>query len=145
MRLDPPVSLKLKAHGDSQLVVSYAFLGLALLFWIAARANDDPIMPAIVYGEFVTSLPAEVWAAALMIASTIHILGIVINGEWRWSPVLRFIGATAHCATLSLFTLTSFAAPYGDFFALGCGVFALVYAVFMWWNWCDIRQAGKGR
>lgn len=139
--MTPPVSRMLKRHGDSQFVVQWAFLLLAVLFFTKAVLSDSPIMPVEVYGEFVTSYPADWWAESLMLASGTYLLGIIINGEWRWSPLLRMVGAGWHCATLTLFTVTSQAAEFGDFFALGTGVFAIVHFVFLWWNVLDFRQS----
>lgn len=123
------------------MVVQLAFLGMAFAFWIAAKASLDPVMPAEVYGEWVVSFPAENWAASIMVASTVYLLGIMINGEWRGSPFLRLVGACWHIVTLTSFCIGSFGAKYGDFFALGTGVFALVHIWFAVLNLGDLARA----
>lgn len=139
----PPSSLNLRRHGDSQTVLQGAFLLLSILFFIAAKLKDSPLMPAEVYGEWVVSIPAEAWAISIMLASVIYILGIIVNGNWRWSPLLRLIGAGWQILTLGAFTIGSGAAAYGDSFALGCLVFGLVHAMFFVWNVGDLWRAIK--
>ena len=85
----PPWSRNLRKHGDSQFVVQIACLVLSILFHIRATLQETPIMPAEVYGAWITEYPAEWWAQAIMTASTIYIVGIIINGNWRWSPILK--------------------------------------------------------
>ncbi len=139
----PPSSHNLRKHGDSQAVVQAAFLLLSILFFIAAKLKDSPVMPAEVYGEWVVSIDAEAWAVSIMLASVVYILGIIVNGNWRWSPLLRLIGAGWHVLTLGAFTVGSGAATYGDSFALGCLVFALVHLFFCYWNASDLWRAIK--
>ena len=139
----PPSSRNLRRHGDSQTVVQGAFLLLSILFFIAAKMKESPVMPAEVYGEWVVSIPAEAWAISIMLASVTHILGIIVNGNWRWSPALRVAGVTWQILTLGAFTIGSGAAVYGDSFALGCLVFALVHGLFLYWNLGDLWRAIK--
>ena len=143
MIISPPSSQNLRKHGDSQAVVQGAFLLLAILFFIAAKLKDRPVMPAEVYGDWVVSIDAEAWAASIMLASVVYIVGIVVNGNWRWSPALRVVGALWHVFTLGAFTIGSGAAIYGDNFALGCFVFMLVHGMFVYWNACDLWRAIK--
>lgn len=37
-------------------------------------------------------------AGVMLAAAFTHALGIYINGRWRWSPVLRFMGMAGHSA-----------------------------------------------
>lgn len=141
--LSPPSSYNLRKHGDSQTVMQEAFLLLAILFFVAAKLKDTPVMPAAVYGEWVVSIDAEAWAVSIMLASVVYIVGIVVNGNWRWSPALRLIGAVWHVFTLGAFTIGCSPAAYGDSFALGCAVFGLVHLRFAWWNMCDLWRAIK--
>lgn len=137
----PPASLNLRRHGDSQTVFQWAFLVMAIAFYLAAKAKETPVMPAEVYGDWVTSFQAETWAISLMLASTIYLCGIIINGSWKWSPVLRLIGAGWHTTTLGLFCVGSAQATYGDPFALATAVFGVVHGWFCWLNIMDLRRA----
>ena len=133
----PPVSPNLKQHGDSQQVVQFAFLGIAILFWVAATLNDSGVMRAETYGEWVVQFPAEYWAGSLVAASTLYLLGVIINGRWHYSPVLRVIGAGWHTVTLSAFAIGAYSASNGDFVLISSGVFAIVHAWFAALNICD--------
>ena len=138
--MKPYVSNNLKRHGDSQEVMQWAFFVLACLFWAAAKLNPDPIMPAEVYGVWVVSIDAEIWAGSIMMAAGLYMLGILINGAWRWSPLLRTVGALWHVVTLTTFSLSAMGAQYGDFMTLAAGVFAGVHGWFLWLNIADLRR-----
>lgn len=133
-------------HGDSQEVVQLAFFVMAALFDVFARAVNDQIMPAEVYGKFATSIPAEYWSGSIMLASVVYLYGIKINGRWRWSPALRLLGAAWHTMTLFAFAASAVTAQYGDFFTLSCVVFGCVHLWFVWLNTCDLVLAvGYGK
>lgn len=141
---DPPVSINLRKHGDSQLVFELMMLGIATMFWLAAKAKSGPVMPASVYGEWVTSFDAEVWAGSIMLASFVFLAGIIINGEWRWSPVLRFIGSLWQVTTLSAFAIGSFGAQYGDPVVMMSAGACFPHVWFVWLNWGDMMRATQG-
>lgn len=88
-----------------------------------------------------THWPAEYWAGSLVLASTVYLLGILINGRWRWSPLLRLIGAAWHSATLVAFAWGAALAASGDFVMVSSGVFAVVHCWFVALNFCDLRVA----
>lgn len=141
----PPVSPNLKRHGDSQQVVQFAFLAIAILFWIAAVLSDGDVMRAETYGEWVVQFPAEYWAGSLVAASTLYLLGVIINGNWPvGSPVLRLIGAGWHTVTLSAFAIGAFTAANGYFVMISSGVFAIVHAWFAALNVCDLWGRRNG-
>lgn len=136
----PPKSPGLKTHGDSQRVVQNVFFAIAMAFWITAKCTDTPCMPVEVYGPFVVGLPAEVWAASLMLASFLYLIGIRINGAWRHSPVLRLAGAAWHTLTLGIFVWSSAGQPYADFFTLSCAIFGGLHGWFCWLNFTDAAR-----
>jgi hypothetical protein len=114
MGLAPPWSRNLRRHGDSQYVVQWMMLAIAIMFYAAAVLTDAPVMQADTYGAWVTSFHAEVWAGSIMLASFVFLLGIIINGEWRWSTVLRCIGAVWHVLTLAAFCVGAFGTAHGS-------------------------------
>jgi hypothetical protein len=134
----PPLSSNLKRHGDSQEVISWWLLLMASLFWAMARLTDRPIMEPDDYGHWVTQFPAEYWAWSLMVASTVFLLGVIINGNWRWSPLLRLIGAGWHLITLVTFSAGAWWETGGNFITIAAGSLAAVHLVFVWWNTCDL-------
>lgn len=66
--------------------------GFGLLVWIYIQSDiTSPLSWLNV------SAQAQVCIAyALVLAALLHALGIKINGSWRWSPLLRFIGMSVH-------------------------------------------------
>lgn len=114
---------------------------MALVFWIFAKLKDGPIMSPAIYGEFVTQYPAEWWAASLMLASGAYLSGIVINGNWRWSPALRLIGAGWHVATMALFVAGGMNAVHGDVIMIWGASILVVHCFFAAWNIGDLARA----
>ena len=144
MRLDPPVSLGLHRHGDSQFVVQCMMLAIAVMFWLAAKAMAGPVMAADTYGVWVTSWPAEVWAGSIMAAAFAFLMGIMINGEWRWSPALRLLGAAWHVVTLTAFCVGAAGAAHGNPVVIMCMGALGVHLWFVWLNAADLRRAVGG-
>lgn len=137
----PPASKNLRRHGDSQTVFQIMLLGMALVFWIFAKVKSGPIMDAEIYGAFVTRYPAEWWAASLMLASGGYLAGILINGNWRWSPALRLIGALWHVVTMSMFVIGGMHAPHGDVIMIWGASILIVHLFFAAWNATDLGRA----
>lgn len=133
-------SHNLKKHGDSQEVVQWTFLGIAMMLWIGAKINHNPMMPEIGYGAWATQFPAEWWAGSIMLASAIYLLGIIINGKLAWSPILRAAGAAWHVVTLGAFALSVTRAENADFMVISSGAFCVLHTVFLWWNIRDIMD-----
>lgn len=101
--LKPRASRNLRRHGNAQITHQYALLAMSFAFWARAVSTTDPVMSPDVYGYWVTSFAAEFWAASIMLACAVYIAGIYINGNWRWSPVLRLFGAGWHVFTMGAF------------------------------------------
>ena len=137
----PPWSRNLRKHGDSQLVFQCCTLALSVLFYLRAVLSDGAVMPAEVYGEWSTQFPAEWWALMIMAASTTFIVGILINGHWRWSPLFRVVGSGLHVTVMAAFVRGAFGATFGDFFVLICFVMGVAHAVFLAWNLGDLARA----
>ena len=114
---------------------------MAVGSYIAAKLNDGPVMPHEVYGVWATSIPAEQWALSLMLASAFYLVGIVVNGGWRWSSALRLIGAAWHTITLGLFSVSAFSAQFGDLFSLATMILSVLHGWFCWLNIMDLRRA----
>jgi hypothetical protein len=139
----PRASRNLRKHGDSQSVTQWWLLAMAVGSYIAAKISDEPVMPALIYGEWVTSFPAEDWAIWLMVAAFVYLAGIMLNGSWRWSPLPRLIGAAWHMLTLGLFSVSAMTAQYGDLFSLATAILTVLHGWFCWLNMEDLKQAVK--
>lgn len=137
------VSPNLRRHGDSQEVTQWAFLAISAAFWAAALLQDGPVMRPQTYGPWIVTWPTQWWAGSLMLASATFLLGIIINGRWRWSPLLRLIGAAWHSTTLGIFCAGGIVAPYGENLAISSGVFCAVHLWFAAMNAADLRQAWR--
>jgi hypothetical protein len=141
MKLEPPISINLRKHGDSQFVMQSMMLGIALMFWAAAKATTEPVMSPDTYGAWVTSIPAEIWAGSIMLASFVFLLGVLINGEWRWSPALRLVGAVWHVFTLGAFCFGAFGTANGSPVLMMCVGALGVHLWFSWINLGDLHRA----
>ena len=145
MGLAPPWSRNLRKHGDSQFVVQWMMLAISVMFWAAAISLDGPVMEADTYGVWVTSFDAELWAGSIMLASFLFLLGIIINGEWRWSTVLRFIGALWHVLTLGAFCIGAWGTAHGNPVVMMMLGALGVHVWFVALNFGDLRRAVGGR
>ncbi len=140
-----PWSQNLRRHGDSQTQVQQAFLGMGVVFWIVAKRSDEPVMSAAVYGDLIGGYPAELWAASVMLASTVYLAGIIINGAWRWSAALRLAGASWHVFTLALFAWGGANAPEGKHLVIWALVALYLHVRFTIWNIGDFARAVRSR
>jgi hypothetical protein len=145
MGLAPPWSQNLRRHGDSQFVFQWMMLAISMMFWAAATMTDAPVMEADTYGVWVTSFRAEVWAASIMLASFVFLLGILINGEWRWSTALRLIGALWHVLTLGAFCAGAWGSAHGNPVVMMCLGALGVHVWFAALNLGDLGRAFGGR
>jgi hypothetical protein len=115
------------------LYCGFAFLFLGLM-GLSAMAPDQ-------YGNLATTYEIEAMASVQFSAAMLFCIGLLINGRWRWSSVLRLIGAgvvTALCAALAYGSLL---APDGWPFAVYLVGFAGYGAIVIWWNLVDLRAA----
>lgn len=124
-----PISPMVKRRGVAMLDYSALSFGIGMLFWMVAKWKDAAIMDPKMYGEVATGIPAEWWAGAIMAFSSLTIVGIIINGHWKWSPVLRFIGMFFGFVVYSTFAWSAWGAM--DAFTLICAPAA---ALFLWYT-----------
>lgn len=123
-------SKNLRRFGRDQLIVQIMLAAVGFWFCAAAAIKDTDVMNPDVYGYLITSVKAEWWSWPIFVVSLIYILGILINGNWRWSPVLRLFGSVFHVLTLGLFSALSLLAtsasvytePFPATTAIACGI-----------------------
>jgi hypothetical protein len=137
MKLAPPVAPMLRRYRSLQLGWCLPFLAISSLFWAGAHFSDEPMMPAEVYGEWVVSSPAEWWALSIMAGCASWLVGILINGDWRWSPFLRLIGTTWQVCTLGAFAIGSIGTQFGEIVSTGGAVFAVAHIFAVRWAIVD--------
>jgi hypothetical protein len=136
-----PVSPMVKKHGIAMRDFSALSFGIGVLFWVVAKWEDSAIMDPEMYGEVATGIPAEWWAGAIMGFAALTIAGIMINGHWRWSPILRFVGMFFGFVTYSTFAWSAWGAM--DAFTLICAPAAVSFGRYAWL--CGIDMAGMSR
>lgn len=98
----------------------------ALQFCVAAALLDGPVMDPADYGPYVTSVKAEWWSYSILLISLGYLLGILVNGNWFWSPFLRTVCALLHVAELSLFAYLSWFVSPIDPFISACVTMAML-------------------
>lgn len=103
----------------------------AVLFW-AGAAVDLATMEPNVFGPISTMVDVEAWVGMQMAGSALFAMGVMINGRWRWSPVLRWIAATALAVEFGTFTYSAALAPQGFAVAAYIGCMTLVFLYFSW-------------
>lgn len=53
---------------------------------------------------------ALIFGQAMSLAAFVHALGVRINGQWQWSPALRFVGMAMHTAMFAFLAVKGFGA-----------------------------------
>ena len=96
-------SKNLKKFGQQQMSVQIVIFLVAVIYCLAAAIFTTPVMDGSVYGNSVTSVPAEYWSWPLLVGTMIYMLGILLNGNWRWSPTLRTYGSISNTIIPFLF------------------------------------------
>ena len=134
-------SKNLKRFGKEQQIIQALMLLMAAIYCIAAATMDGPVMDPKVYGDLVTSVNAEWWSWPIFIASMVYLLGIWINGNWRWSPALRVAGSLYHAVTLALFSYMAFGVSAVNPFVVTSGLLSVTNLVFLGWNLGDLSRA----
>lgn len=137
-------STNLRRYGQYQLGLSF-LLGVAGAIYCAAAAlKSGPIMDPAIYGDLVTSVPAEAWSWPITLASCVYLLGIWINGNWRWSPFLRLAGALVHAVSLTLFAIMAYRLPTVDPFVVTAALCGAANIWFFALNLGDAVRAIRG-
>lgn len=139
--LKPRASRNLQRHGNAQETHQFALLAMAAVFWFVSAVFDGKLMTPNVYGEWVTQFEDHIWAASIMAASTVYLLGCFINGNWRWSPALRLSGALWHVITMGVFAIGAMGAEDGSALAVIAMTFCGLHVWFLWLNISDLIGA----
>lgn len=87
-----------------------SFVGAAFLY--ADLRIPDAMAPEL-YGEFAYEIDASIWAISFMVVALMNVAGLVINGAWFWSPMLRIFGCAGHIALFSTIAISALSAPFG--------------------------------
>ena len=93
-----------------------------LLFYIWASMMPGAMAPEV-YGQVAFDIEAETWALGYMSASGLIMYGVIINGRWRWSPILRLLGLFALLLMFIILVLSALTATFGSVVAIFGGLF----------------------
>lgn len=138
-------SLNLRRYGQYQFGLQLLLGAVGFVYCLAASLMDGPVMDSRIYGTAITNIPAEYWSWPIFISSCVYILGIYINGNWRWSPGLRLFGALFHASTLLLFSVMGYRQEFVDPFVISSAFAGGANVVFVCWNFADLLRAAKGK
>lgn len=94
--------------------------GVLFYLWSAMRPDA---MSAEVYGQIAIDIADHVWALGYMSASGLVLYGVVINGRWKWSPILRLLGFFALLFLFLVLVISALTAPFGSVVAIFGGLF----------------------
>lgn len=94
--------------------------GLLFYVWSVMMPNA---MPVDVYGKTAFDIQTSVWALGFMSAASLVLYGVIINGRWRWSPLLRLTGFSAILFMFAVLVVSALTAPYGSVVAIFGGIF----------------------
>jgi len=133
-------AFKLARHKGAQT----AFAALALFYGFAFFAfaiAGFQAMASDTYGDAAVAGEVEAWAGLQLSGAMMLTIGLLINGRWRWSAVLRFAGAGTVAALCVVLALSAISAPAGWPIALYCAGFGGYGALVAWWGLVDLRAA----
>jgi len=141
--MNASASKNVRRYGQYQLGASAIVGWGAAQFTYIALTNDTIMMSPDSYGSWVTHFQAEWWSIPILLASIMHVMGVKINGCWRWSPLIRLIGCLVNFALFMAFIIGSGHSTLGDpMVAFGSG-FAILYVWFIMLNIGDLAQSVK--
>lgn len=81
--------------------------GFGVHIW-AAGFHGEPLLWAGLHNG-----QALLFGQAISIAALIHALGVRINGQWRWSPMLRLVGMVVHTLMFAFLAIKGFCQTAG--------------------------------
>lgn len=108
----------------------------AALFWAGALVDMDTMAPDV-FGPISTKVDVDGWAGLQMAGSALFGMGVMINGRWRWSPVLRMIASLALAGEFFTFAYSAALAPQGFAVAAYVGCMTGVFLFFSWLSLID--------
>lgn len=97
--MSPTLYVGLPPRKLAELIAALYGLAMGCFGWVAEASGGNPFYWA--------AWPSHTVAGLFLASAVLHGLGVWINGAWRWSPVLRLIGMSAHASVILLLLLSS--------------------------------------
>jgi len=90
-----------------ELLIGVIILSRGLMILIIPAS-----MSSSIYNSFLEVMSIPMWGITCVLAGTFQIAGVMINGHWRRSPILRCIGAIYAASFFAMLTvLFSYVTP----------------------------------
>lgn len=85
-------------HADTRCSPTRAveyLLAWCIIFWSGTTFIFSSVMSGPAYTFMIALAPEKTWGAAGVAFGVLRVAALIINGSWRRTPILRFIGAGA--------------------------------------------------
>lgn len=105
-----------------QLYFAFRIFLCGLFFFVWSYFLPGAMSPEV-YGVAATDIKAATWSLGYMSAAGLILYGVIINGRWRWSPILRLTGFFALLLMFIVLVVSSLSAPHGSVVAIFGGLF----------------------
>lgn len=136
-------SKNLKKFGQQQMAVQIIMFLVGVIYCFAAALTKGPVMDGSVYGPSVTSVPAEYWSWPLLVGTMIYMIGLLLNGNWRWSSALRTFGSVSNTIIPFLFCYLAAGTSSLNPFVVATAVTGAFNLWFVFLNIGDLYRAVK--
>lgn len=141
-----PASRSLQEYGQAQRLIMIVNFVTGTAIWAAAGLLRSPLADPETYGQIISAIQAEWWAAPLSIGSALSLIGQVANGDPRLpaylSPAWRFIGAVLCFLVMAAFVIGGIHAP-PKLFTVVHFVQSFLFGLLCLWcmamGWQDLR------
>lgn len=111
-------------------------------FWVSTELGHF-VMSAEVYGHDVIRLPAELWAACMMVPAGVYLIALYINGKRFWTPYVRLLCGFITASYFSLFVVSAWPAAGGDLMVIASAVLMLKASILGYVDSSElVRQRG---
>ncbi|QNN99766.1 hypothetical protein P67b_00007 [Ruegeria phage Tedan] len=145
-----PASTSLREYGQAQRLLMILNFVTGTAIWAVAGLLRSPLADPHTYGQIISAIHAEWWAAPLSIGAAMHLLGQVANGDPRLpaylSPLWRFIGAWLCFLVMTAFVVGGLHAPPKLFTVVHYIQSTFVGLLCLWcivMGWQDLRAGIK--
>ena len=133
---------KYSRYRSAQVMYAVLCLYYGLAFMLAGLAGMTAMEPDD-YGTLAVSYEIEAMAGVQLFAATLLMMGIILNGRWKWSPAVRMGSALCLAGLCGFLSYSAFPAPNGWPVGIYCSGFAMAGLIVAWWGLVDLRAVQK--
>lgn len=132
---------KLATSKSAQWAFALMAFYFGVMFLMASWVLGMSAVAPTDYGDLATSFEIKAMAGVQMAGAMAVLMGLLINGHWRWSALLRLSGCSVIVALCLMLAASSFMAENGWPVGIYCTGFAGFGLAVAWWNLVDFRAA----